>query len=286
MQNDNPTTPEEIKDMEKDMNLGYRNIYNYLQEEFQELVEKEGLGEKFKNNNHSVSIHRLRHYVVTTVEELTNVTSAYFWVGKRQAGYIFNDKDPKAILDLYNKVELSLTFLNPKIVKQTELKELESTRQEMKEMRKDNILTLFQTEVFHATRESKQIVLDEFRKSGGQGYAKKFAWSPKLQIRFFVERMKKMGKTIYEDQIKYIKEYLMTSEPIMIYQKMTEEEEKEAQEWESETERERIMTEKEIEDEDRKSLELHAKLSKEKDNDDEDEDEEILKSILKEGKKK
>jgi integrase len=154
MYNDTPSTPEQVEKMEKEMNLNYRNMYFYLSADFKKLVEKEGLGEKFRNNNHSVSIHSLRHYVITTVEELTSLTNAYFWAGKKQRGYIFNEKDNKAILDLYKRVERSLTFLNPKIVQQTESKEIEGLRQELKIMqemiinqRKDFLIDKFEQEV-------------------------------------------------------------------------------------------------------------------------------------------
>jgi hypothetical protein len=59
MYNDNPTTPEQVEDMEKEMNLNYLSIYFYLQKDFKRLVENERLGEKFRNNNHSVSIHKI-----------------------------------------------------------------------------------------------------------------------------------------------------------------------------------------------------------------------------------
>ncbi|HSL14103.1 MAG TPA: tyrosine-type recombinase/integrase, partial [Nitrososphaeraceae archaeon] len=144
MYNDNPTTTREIEKMEQDMNLNYRSMYFYLQKDFKKLVEKEGLGEKFRNNYHSVSIHSLRHYVVTTVEELTNVTKAYFWVGKKQVGYIFPEKDPQAVLDLYKKVEYRLTLLNPKIIKHTELKEIEELKQRLKKQEKKTVLSEFQ----------------------------------------------------------------------------------------------------------------------------------------------
>lgn len=97
MYNDNPTTPEQVEDMEKEMNLNYLSIYFYLQKDFKRLVENERLGEKFRNNNHSVSIHSLRHYVIATVEELTDVTSAYYWAGKKQVGYIFSNRSSSSI---------------------------------------------------------------------------------------------------------------------------------------------------------------------------------------------
>jgi hypothetical protein len=131
MYNDTRTTPEQIEEMENDMNLNYRNMYFYLAADFKKLVEKEKVGEKFRNNNHSVSIHSLRHYVVTTVEELTNLTSAYFWVGKKQKGYIFPEKDSQAVLNLYKTVEPRITFLNPKVIKQTDKNELERQQKQI-----------------------------------------------------------------------------------------------------------------------------------------------------------
>ena len=91
-----PTSEKEIKELEDNMNIRYRHMYQYIQPVFKELVEKEGLGKKFRNKkNNSVSIHSLRWYAVNTVEDLSNITSAYFWVGKRQKGYIFPERDNK-----------------------------------------------------------------------------------------------------------------------------------------------------------------------------------------------
>ena len=39
--------------------------------------------------------------------------------------------------------------------------------------------------------------------------------------------MKRMNETVSEDQINYIKQYLQTVKPTMIYRKMNEEEEEE-----------------------------------------------------------
>jgi integrase len=141
---DIPTTDKEIKEMEENMKTKYTNIYRHIYISFRELLEKEGIGKKFRNKrNNSVSIHSLRWYVVNTVESLTNLTNAYFWVGKRQKGYIFPDKDLQEILKLYRKVELDLTFINPKIVKETERKEIQSLREEMKQQKKEILLMKF-----------------------------------------------------------------------------------------------------------------------------------------------
>lgn len=58
---------------------------------------------------------------------------------------------------MYKKVELSLTFLNPKIIQQTEQKELESLRKEMGEMTKK-----FDEQNRMMEMMNKQLVYDKF----------------------------------------------------------------------------------------------------------------------------
>jgi integrase len=214
MYNDTPSTPEQVEKMEKDMNLNYRNMYFYLSADFKKLVEKEGLGEKFRNNNHSVSIHSLRHYVVTTVEELTSLTSAYFWVGKKQKGYIFNDRDPKAVLDLYKKVELRLTFLNPKIVKQTESKEIEVLRQQLKRQNKEIQLMKFSKVI-------DNMIDEERAKKNPSG----IFISAEKQLSYFIENL---PPRITESDIELIKEMIEDKE-ITEYQEESEEAEEQTE---------------------------------------------------------
>lgn len=179
MYNDNPTTPEQVEDMEKEMNLNYLSIYFYLQKDFKRLVENERLGEKFRNNNHSVSIHSLRHYVIATVEELTDVTSAYYWAGKKQVGYIFSNRDPQAVLDLYKKVEWRLTFFNPKIVKQTDKNELDRQQKQidnltdqLNQQRKEILLIKFnnfvEKYVHQVQQQKKEMIESILRKNKGK----------------------------------------------------------------------------------------------------------------------
>lgn len=102
-----------------------------------------------------------------------------------------------------------------------------------------------------------------------------FEWSNKQQIEYFVERMNKMGKTVSDEQIELLKQYLQKSnQPTMIWRRVTKEDEGELQkeeeyrkymdeEYEAETERLSKMTPEEIEAEEKRSLELHAKLQRE-----------------------
>jgi integrase len=219
MHHDTPSTPEQVEEMEKDMNLNYRSMYFYLQKDFKKLVEQEGLGEKFRNNNHSVSIHSLRHYVITTVEELTNVTSAYFWAGKRQVGYIFNDKDPQAILDLYKTVESRLTFLNPKVIKQTDKNELKRQQklideltQQMRQQRKEILLLRFKDVIDDMIHEKRH----EKNQSG-------ISISPEEQLQYFKEYAPRRFTT--KDDLELIQEMIDENEIKNYYEESDEEEE-------------------------------------------------------------
>ena len=58
---------------------------------------------------------------------------------------------------MYKKVELSLTFLNPKVIQQTEQKELESLRKEMGEMTKK-----FDEQSRMMEMMNKQLIYDKF----------------------------------------------------------------------------------------------------------------------------
>jgi len=53
---------------------------------------------------------------------------------------------------------------------------------------------------------------------------KKIEWSKNLQLEFFLERMKKSGKTMSDQQIGYIKEYLKTTPTVEVYKEWSKEE--------------------------------------------------------------
>ena len=51
-----------------------------------------------------------------------------------------------------------------------------------------------------------------------------FEWSHKQQIEYFVERMNKMGKTVSDEQIELLKQYLQKSnQPTMIWRRVNKE---------------------------------------------------------------
>lgn len=143
--------------------------------------------------------------------------------------------------------------------------------QQLRNVNNRLILIAFKSEMERFVSGSIDLAKEEVEKTGGS--IKRFEWSHKQQIEWFLDRMKKMDETVSEDQINYIKQYLQTSKPTMIYKKMNKEEEKRVQKEkeynkylyeEDLAEQKRLskMTKEEIENEDKEISELQARLNK------------------------
>lgn len=146
--------------------------------------------------------------------------------------------------------------------------------------------------------------------STGRGEIKRIEWLKEEQLSWFLNRMKKNGEEVTEDQINYIKDYLEKSEPIELYRAIPSREQRKAadkeftqkvqqrynslspeeleenyKEWKVDDEG---KSGEQIRDEERKSLKLHTKIENkwEKEEVIEDVEEEAAKEMRERKQKK
>lgn len=166
MVNDNPSTPEEIEKMEEKMKKNYRYLYKKISIAFNKLVVKEGLGEKFKNGRNSISIHSLRWFVKDMIERYGKGTvNAYYWIGKKQKDYQFDENNKDEIVRLYHTMEPYLTFFDPKVVKQNkdQQKQIDKLSEQITQQKKEFLSYKFEQEINYY----QEFLLGKYERMGG-----------------------------------------------------------------------------------------------------------------------
>ena len=94
-----------------------------------------------RNGRNSVILHSLRWFTQTTVERVTKRdVVAYYWIGKEQKNYQWEPDSEEELNELYNLVEPHLTFLDQKIIDQTQQKQIDTLTEQLNQTKKEILL--------------------------------------------------------------------------------------------------------------------------------------------------